>query len=243
MKWLLDENGNIVLRNGKPVAVGADGQEFEYDIELRNQQLVDTVAEATKHRKGKAELKAIIEKLPEEVIADPSKYVQALATVDSLDDKNKSNIETLRKELQASYDSSVKEKDERIQELENGLYKEKVTTKFATSEAFKGTVFDGTREVAESFFSSRFAVDEKGNMVGTKEDGSTIYSKEKPGEPAGFDECIHTLIHTHPKRDNFLSPSNQRGGGTPPGGDNQGGVAKTSTQNISEGLAARKNNA
>ena len=240
MNWLLDEKGNIVLRNGKPVAIGPDGKEFEYDIKETNTKLVETIAEATKHRKGKAELKAQLEKIPEEIVADPDKYVSAFTTVESLDDKNKADIEKMKKELKESYESANNASVKRISELEGQIYKEKVTNRFATSESLKGTIFENTREIAESYFGKHFKVDENGNMIGTTEDGSTIYSKEKPGEAAGFDECLSTLINTHPKRDSFIAASNQRGSGNPPANNNGDTQTASAHENIVSGLAARK---
>jgi hypothetical protein len=94
--------------------------------------------------------------------------------------------------------------------------------------------------VATSYFKSHFTVDEKGEMIGKLSDGQVIYSKEKPGQPANFDECLETLINSHPAKDSFMSASNQQGSGNPPNGKENNNSSSSSHDRIKAGIAARQ---
>lgn len=238
MDYVLDENGNIKIGpNGKPLVKGSDGKEFEIDAIGQNQKLIETMAEAKGYRKEKAVLKAQLEAIPEVIREDPSKFV----SIESVDSKTKEGIEKIKNDLESSYTKAVTEKDSKIKTLEGQLFSEKVSTKFATTSSLEGTIFNKTRSVAEKFLKDHFTVDEEGSLVGVGNDGKTIYSRESPGTPAGFDECVATIIDTHPDRDSFLAASGQKGGGSPPGDRSGGeGNATSSVGRIAAGLAERK---
>lgn len=237
MDYVLDENGNIKIGpNGKPLVKDSAGKEFELDAIGQNQKLIETMTEAKGYRQEKASLKAQLEAIPEAIRTNPENFV----ALDSVDAKTKEGIEKIRKELQESYESSTKASAEKIKSLEGQLYTEKVSSKFATTKALEGTIFNKTRSVAEKFLKDHFTVDEDGEIIGIGNDGKTIYSRETPGKPATFDECVSTIISTHPDKDSFIAASNQRGGG-PPANDGRGGPGiSDSVSKIKAGLEARK---
>lgn len=237
MKWLLDENGNIVMRNGKPVAIGNDGKEFEYDVAERNDKFVATVAEAVKHKKEKQALQTQMDGIPEGMRTNPDGFID-LSTVDV---KTKEGIEAVRTELQTSFDSAAKVKDDRIAELTGQLHFEKVDSRFASSKALDNTIFNKTRSIAASHFGSQFSVNDEGKVIGKNANGETIYSSENPGQPADFDTALGIIINTHPDKDNLLAPSGQRGGGNPPRDGNGNPAPKTSQEKIKAGIEARRN--
>lgn len=240
MKYVLDENGNIKIgKNGNPLIDPENGQEpYEVDAIGAQQKISEISSEAKKYRKEKAELKTQLESIPEEIRNDPAKATEAMTTVSSLSDKHKLDIEGVKTGLQKVFDENLKKKDDEIKILNETLYTEKISSKFAKSDALKDTIFDETREVAESHFSKHFSLDEKGNVVGKIGD-NVIYSKEKPGELANFDECMKAIISNHPAKDKFMKPSGQKGsGGFVPGSGGDG--EKSSHDMIKSGIASRK---
>ena len=62
MKLKLDENGNVVVQDGKPVYVYDDGKEVAYDVPAAVAKISSLNAEAKQHREAKeaaeAKLKA-----------------------------------------------------------------------------------------------------------------------------------------------------------------------------------------
>lgn len=243
MKWLLDKDGNIVMRNGKPVAIGSDGQEFEYDVADVNSKWVATMAEAKKHRKDKGELKATLEAIPQEIRDNVEGATAALQTVGTMDAKNKADVEVVRTELKASYDKALADQatisNGQIETLTGSLYKEKVSNKFATTKVLDGTIFNKTRDVAEAYFKGHFTVGEDGGFIGKDGKGNTLYSSEDPGTPASFDSALQTIFNAHPSKDDWTSATKQQG----PGDRSKSGEfkqEKTSVSKIASGLAARK---
>lgn len=239
MKYKLNDDGTIAVdAKGNPIRINAAGEEYSFDALGLKTKLTETMAEAKKYRQEKATLKTELEAIPEGIRKDPNAAAEAIVTVANLDDKHKADMDKIKSELKTSYDTAIQAKDSKIEELTGKIFTGKVTNKFATTPALSKTIFDKTREVAESFFGKNFKVDDNGTLTATGHDGNTIYSSERPGEPASFDEAVGILINTHPAKDSFLAPSGQKGSGNPPSGDGQGDRTPTSGRDkIKAGLS------
>lgn len=236
-KYKLNEAGDaILMKDGHPVVIGDDGQEFHVDAINAQAKITTLNTEAAGYRKKAGEYKGTLAHL--EGIEDVPAFVEAAkknqGLVDSMDEKNKADVEAavtnLNKTWQEKYDTEIKKGEE----LSDQLFEANVKTKFFSSKTVATTVLPPA--IAFATFKSHFSND------GTAKDakGNQILSKEDPSKPAGFEEAMGVLIETYPQRDEILKGANPGGSGSGPGGPGGEGTGdKTSHQNISEGLKAR----
>jgi hypothetical protein len=233
MKYKLTDNGNIVVKDEKPVVIDDDGKEFVVDAIGASENVRAAKKEAKKYR---LELKEVTDKFEKyKPIEDPKAAIEALQTVGSLSDQHKLDIEKLKKGMNDTWTEKIQEKEAKITDLENELYKETVTNKFVTSKVVKGLLIPP--DIAAVYFGKNFQKD------GTAKDsaGNLIYSKEKPGEPAGFEEALDFLVEAYPDKDSIKKGTGTKGsGGHGSGSGGDGGTEqKTSRENISAGLKER----
>ena len=241
MKFVIDANGNIVKGPKGGVMVDAEnGKEpYEFDVFGSDAAMAALRTEAKEHRTKKAEYKAIIDTIPEPVLKNPKGAEEALITVSTLGEKHEANMIKVKGELEQSYKAATDAANKTIDELRNQIFHEKVVSKFATSKALEGTIFNKNREIAISHYKGFFSVDENGNLIGKAKDGATIYSKENPGKPADFDECINHFIESDPNKESLKLPSGQKGTATTGTRTGTTPDTKSSIDRIKAGLAAR----
>ncbi|MGU2278523.1 hypothetical protein ACSEOP_16650 [Pseudomonas aeruginosa] len=84
MKLKLDENGNAVLQDGKPIYVHEDGKEAPFDAAAAVAKISALNREAQGHREAKEAAEARAKLF--EGIDDPEAAVKALETVKNLKD-------------------------------------------------------------------------------------------------------------------------------------------------------------
>ena len=85
VKLKLDEQGNAVLQDGKPVYVHDDGKEVPFDAPGAMAKIASLNAEAKTHREAKEAAEAKLKAF--DGIEDAEAAKKALATVKNLDDK------------------------------------------------------------------------------------------------------------------------------------------------------------
>ncbi|MDO9929636.1 hypothetical protein Q7432_11575, partial [Glaesserella parasuis] len=85
MKLKLDENGNVVVVDGKPVYIHDDGKEIPFDALQAMQKISSLNAENKQHREAKEKAEAELKKF--DGIEDVAKAKEALKTVENLDAK------------------------------------------------------------------------------------------------------------------------------------------------------------
>lgn len=235
-KLMLNDNGNAVVKDGKVQMLGDDGKEFPFDAEGAHVSIARLRVEAQDRRQTLRETKEHLEKFKD--IEDPEKAVQALQTVSTMGNDHKTSIENLKTEMNSSWSGKVDEKDKTIADLQGQIYKHRVGDKFHSSAVAQTLIYPP--EDSAVLFGSNFEISEDGQMVG-KLNNNIIYSREKPGEPAGFDESLQVMIDARPNKESILKGTGMQGSGTPPGPgqnlDNSG--QQSSQENISEGLKAR----
>ncbi len=235
MNYVLDENGNIKIGpTGKPLVKGADGKEFEIDAIGAQEHITTLNTESAGYRKRAQSAEKTLKTF--EGIEDPVAALEAIKTVSTLGDDHKANMTKLRAELEGSYKSALDGKDAEIAELNGSLYTLNVTNQFNTSPVVKGTIFAKTPDIAATYFGKHFQQD------GTAQDsaGNVIYSKENPGQPAGFDEALEVIIDQYPMKDNILLSDNSPGGGGHQSQNHQQEQTLSSRDSIKAGLEARK---
>jgi len=239
-----DDDGAAVLsENGLPVFTDDDGKDRIFDPNQMHSKILSNGAEAKKFREEK---KALSEKLAVfGDIEDLQEYRQradeAMNTVQNLKDKDlvkAGEVDKLKTEMRAGFEDKESKLKQQFADRERELTEKlsgkdaairhlMVSNRFATSPLFGGDDPKTTLppDIAETYFGRYFEVqdtDGRLNVVAKDEDGEVILSREKIGEPAGFNEAIEIIFDRYPGRDKLLRAS---GGGSGSGGG-QGSVTK-----------------
>ena len=228
MKLKLDEQGHVVTVDGRPVYVYEDGKEIPFDAAGTVATITRLNGEAKGHReraeKAETTLKAF-EGL------DPEASRQALETVANLDSKSlvaAGEVEKIKAEAEKAWADKLKaieEKYKPVVEERDNLHSKLISQQIGG--AFAGSKFIADKlaipaDIAQSAFGSAFKV-EGDAIVGYDRNGGKIYSRERPGEVAAFDEALSLMVESYPHRDNILKSSGASGSGARGSGGAAGG--------------------
>lgn len=234
MNLKVDEKGNAVLQEGKPIYVSDDGKEILVDVPSLFGKITALNTESATRRREVNEIKARFATFDGiEDLADwTAKAQKALDVVKNLDDKkliDANQVEALKANLAEGYKKQLAERDAELGRKDKQIHSLAVSARFAASPWFSGeaprTILPP--DVAESYFGKHFKVEASNNgpqVVGLV-DGHPIYSREKPGEIAGFDEALEVIISAYPMKDRIL----RAGGGGSGASGNTGGFSGNST--------------
>lgn len=228
MKLKLDENGHVVVQDGKPVYVYEDGKEVAFDAQHTVATISRLNGEAQSHREAKENAENRLKLFGD---LDPTKAKEALATVANLDSKklvDAGEIERLKAELGESYKNSyepqINEWKAKAEGAELALQKELISGGFARSDYVKQNIAVPA-DMLQATFGNNFKI-ENGKAVAYDNNGQKIYSRSNPSELAGFDEALETLVGGYQYKNSILKGS-QAGGAGYQGDGGQGGVKKT----------------
>ena len=219
MKLKLDENGNAVLQDGKPVYVHEDGKEVAFDAHGTVATITRLNSEAKGHRERADNAEKAVKAF--EGIDDPAAAKKALATVANLDAKtlvDAGEIEKVKAEISKAFQLQLDEVTGKAQTLEQQLYAEKIGGSFSRSK-FIADKLAVPADMVQATFGQNLKV-EDGKVVAYDAQGQKIFSRARPGELADFDEAIETLVSQYPHRDHILKSSGANGGGAQNGGGN-----------------------
>ncbi len=230
MKYVLDENGNIKIGpNGKPLVKGDDGKEFEIDA-IGAQDKINTItAESNERRKKLGDANTALEAFGDLDVVAARKAIEDVA---GMSDKGKADLETQRAAINKTWQEKEQGWKDEKGVLTDQLFNANVGNNFATSKVVLTTVLPP--DIAKATFGKHFKAD--GSAVDAS--GNAIYSREKPGEPAGFDEALTILIDAYPGKKAIMKATSTGGSGGEH--SNDGGKVnqeKSSTDNIKSGLA------
>lgn len=219
MKLKLDENGNVVVIEGKPVYVQDDVKEVAFDAAGTLQTITRLNGEAKSHRERAETAETSLKTF--EGIDDPTAALAALDTVKNLADKtlvDAGEVEKVRTEavraLEEKYAPIVQERDD----LNNRLKAEKIGGSFARSK-FITEKMSIPADLVEARFGSNFQV-VGDSVTAFDREGNKIFSAVKPGEAAGFDEALSILVEHYPYKDQILKGTGASGGGSVGGNGN-----------------------
>lgn len=209
-KYVLTENGNIKIQDGKPLVEGDDGSTYTVDAIGAQDRITALNAENADFRKKASSRKKELERFEG---IDPDAARAALTTVDNLSTDHKLEIENLTKSMNETWQSKLDAKDKEIQDLNTNLFESNVKGRFATSPTAETLLLPP--DIACDYFGKNFRND--GTAVDSK--GNVIYSKEQPGVPAGFEEALQVLIDQYPHKERILKGSGATGSGGHRAGD------------------------
>lgn len=234
MKLKLDADGHAVLQDGKPLYVHDDGKEVPFDAPGTVAKISELNGEAKRHREAK---EAAEEALKVFEGLDPEASKKALETVKNLNDKkliDAGEVGKIRDEavkaVEDKYAPVVKERDA----LAGKLVEKIVSNAFAHSKYIADKLVLPP-DLAEAAFAKNFKI-EGDNLVGYGREGKQIFSREKPGELAAFDEAMEILVAEYPRRDSILKGTGASGGGSK--GGSEGGGSNTLTRSKFDSLDA-----
>jgi len=221
MKLKLDDQGHVVLSDGKPVYIHDDGREIAFDGAQAFGKIGQLTGENTAYKRRFEEAETKLKTF--EGITDPEAAIKALNTVKNLDDKKLVDAGEVDKIKQAAIES-VKSQYEpyvtKSKELEQQLYSEKIGGAFARSK-YIGEKVAIPADFVQATFGKHFTI-EGGNIVAKDANGNQLFSPTRAGEHANFEEALSILVESHPQRDSILKGSGASGGGAHGGGGGGG---------------------
>lgn len=223
MKLKLDENGHVVVQEGKPVYVHEDGKEVVFDAPGTVSTITRLNAEAKSHRERAESAEKSLKGF--EGIADPAAARNALDVVSKLDQKklvDAGEIDTVRNEISKAFQTQLDEANGKAQTYEQQLYAEKIGGSFARSKYIADKLAVPV-DMVQATFGQNLKIEE-GKVVAYDTQGQKIFSRSRPGELADFDEAIETLVSQYPHRDHILKSSDANGGGAQGSGGGNSGV-------------------
>lgn len=227
MKLKLDESGNVVVQDGKPVYVYEDGKEVAVDAPTLFTKVKELNEESKGHRLKAKELEDKLAKFGD---VDPDNIKTFLDEVDkmggietvkaAMSGEGKPDVAKIKKEMEEAYtahrakleevyNNKLSEKEKLLQEKDGHIYKLEVSNRFKSSPLMEKLVLPP--DLAEAAFGQAFKIEE-GKVVGYL-NGTKIYSREKAGELADFDEAFAQIIEAYPGKDRILKGSGASGSG------------------------------
>lgn len=225
----VDGQSYAVLQDGKPVYVHDDGKEVAFDAPSTVATISRLNGEAKSHRERAEAAEKSLKSF--EGIADPSAAIKALETVKNLDAKklvDAGEIEKVKSEIGKAYQEKLDTAEKRAADAEGRFYDSEIGGAFARSKliAGEGATLLLPPEVARATFGKSFKLEE-GKIVGYDANGQKLYSRERPGELANFDEALSQIVDASPFKDSILKSSGASGGGAPPSGGQGSGQKNT----------------
>ncbi len=213
------------VQDGKPVFVEDDGKEIAFDAPGTRQTISRLNGEAQGHReqkeKAQADLKAF------EGI-NPTEAREAMEKVKKIDDKqliDAGKVDEVRAEITKGFETKLAEANAATDAANGALQKALLSNAFANSK-FIGEKVAVPAEMIQAQFGDNFSIGDNGAIQAKDAAGNTIYSKENPGNVAGFDEAIEIIIEGYAYKDHLLKGSGASGGGSEGGDDGGSGGDK-----------------
>lgn len=221
MKLKLDENGNAVLQDGKPVYTDEGGKEQAYDLGELHSSIRRLNGEAMERRKENEKLTSSLQAF-KKYGDDPEAVAQLVELGRKVKDGKlveNGESEKIRLAAIAEVENKYKPLTKELEDARAALYEERVGSKFGSSEFVRSRVAVPP-DMLRAVFGKHFKI-EDGNMVAYDSNGHPIYSGSDPSKYASFDEAVERLITTHPHKDRILASTGNAGSGSR-GGDGGG---------------------
>jgi hypothetical protein len=214
VKLKLDDNGNAVVQDGKPVYVNDDGTETAVDVAAT---IGAVKARNTENKTLRERAEAAEAKVAAFGDLDAEAARKALEVVGKLDQKKLIEAGQMDQAIAAA----LKPVQDKLASTEATLTEARAKFRDAQiGAAFAGSKFLGetvmTPGMARAYFGSHFEVDENGVISAKHPDGQTIYGSD--GKPASFDDALKSIVGSHPDKAVLLKATNASGSGAPAGG-------------------------
>jgi len=214
--WKLDENDTIVMQNGNPVWVDANGREGTVGVDTIGKLNAENKSFRQRAEAAEAALKPF-EGLDAEAARKAVETVSALGDGGVID---ASKLETIKAQITQQYESQLNELNGKLSGVTEKL------NNTVLSAAFNGSQFISENiaipvDMFQAAFSRNFKV-EDGNIIALDSKGEPIYSKKRFGEVADFEESLNILVDGYAHKDRILKAPNNNGSGSGGQGGNRG---------------------
>jgi hypothetical protein len=233
MKLKLDDGGNAVLADGKPIYVGEDGKEYPLDGAHLYGKVRELTQEAAGHRKAK---EAALDQLRVFEGLDPEAARKAVETVANLDSKkliDAGEVERVRQSAIQQIKDQYAPIEARAKELEAALHSEKIGNAFSRSKYLADNI-GVPLDMVQATFGRSFKI-EGDRVVAIDANGNTILSRADFGAtPASFEEAISILVESYPHKDGILKSKISPGGGATPSSDVMPGGSTISASKVDD---------
>lgn len=249
LKLVLDDNGNVKIQENEngvkcPVFIDEKGKEFPADVQGMHDKIFDLNKKSKTRREELDNLKqkfSVFDEI-EEIEEWYKEATEAIEKVKNFNDKDwlkVDKVDSMKRQMKEgfdadiesvkkSYDTMLKDRDEKIIKKDKQIRKLLVSKSFASSPLFSGenpkTLLSA--DLAEARFSNQIKVeeDEKTGELHIRcyySNGDLIISRsgDRIGEPANFDEGLEEIWDNYPGKNRF-TPSGTPGGGSKGGSDN-----------------------
>ena len=210
-----DEDGHVVIEEDKVVYFDDDGEERKLDW----QHSIGKIREVSDDRddwrtRGKKAIAAL--ELFGDISADDAR--NAIRTIKSYDDKKlvdagevdklkaklTEDLQNQHREFTESQAAVLKLRDKALAEKDGQIRRLMVSNSFERSPFLNKSVVAALRgKNGESVWGDHFHV-ENGEVVPYESGDRKLYSKEKPGELAEFEEAIQLIVMADPRKDDYL---------------------------------------
>lgn len=229
MKLKLDENGHVVVQDGKPVYVHDDGKEVAFDAPQTVATITRLNGEAKTHREAKEQFEAQVKAFEG---LDPVKVKEALGIVQNLDAKklvDAGEVDKVKAEitdaLKKTYEPQIQQLTTERDAVQQQLHSELIGGGFARSKFIQDNIAVPV-DMIQATFGKNFQI-ENGKVVAVGADGQKIYSRARPGEVADFDEALETLVGGYQHKDSILKGGQGTGGGFQGGSNANSGLKRS----------------
>lgn len=219
--WKLktDENGQVVLQDGKPVWINPDGAEVVYDPAQTTATIARLNNEAKTHRTAKETAE---QKLAAFGDLDPEAARDAIAKMGDVKAGKlieQGKLDEVKAALNKDWETKLTAEKTAREKLEAELRAEKIGGSFSRSKFLADNLIIPS-DIAEATFGRHFKV-EDGQVRAYDANGNMLYSPSKPGEAASFDEAFEMVVNSYPNKASILKAT-QKGGSGAQGGDAKG---------------------
>lgn len=215
--WKLDADGKLLLVNGNPVYIRADGSEMA----IEESTVSRLNAEAKSHREraeaAETKLKAFSD-------LDPAKARDALDKLSKIDQKKlieAGEVDKVKDEIGKQYQAQLAERDQKLTERQQRLERLMLDNAFGSSK-FVSDKIAIPAELFRSHFGSNFKIED--DKIVPYQHGNKLMSKKRMGEFADFEEALELIVESYAHKDSILKPNSASGSGNNGGAGARGGL-------------------
>lgn len=252
----MDEQGHVVVKDGKAVYIAEDGAELVFDPGQSHDKIIALNAEAKQYR---LKFKEVEDKLAKFGDTDPDEVEAFLETleelggpegIEKLKEGSAVDLDSIKRAITDSYEakmaSLIKSYDTKLGESTEALTGKDAKIRslligngFATSRFLNEKTTLPT-DIGEAMFGKHFRIEDDKVVAYLGED--PIYSRERHGEPASIDEALEVIVNAYPMKDRILKSmgggSGAQGGGSQHKGLGAGFDNLSPTQRLTAARAA-----
>jgi hypothetical protein len=242
MKLKLDEQGHVVVQDGRPVYVHDDGKEVPFDAVGTVNTITRLNGEAKSHRERAESAEGKLKGF--DGIEDGEAARHAIETLKNLDEgkliqagKVDEIKQAAAKAAQDQVAAASKTHAEELAKAKQGLdQRDQTIHGLLIGGSFKGSKLISEKfaipaDLVEARFGQNFKVEEN-KVVAYDGAGNKIFSRSRPGELADFEEALESIVEQYPYKDHILKSSGGNGGGAPNGGGGGNGKKTVTRQHF-----------